>query len=283
MKSEKRAQGRLKGQRGKAKKALGQHFLVDRNVLGRIIAAADIAPNELIIEIGPGRGILTSALLEKGCFVKAVELDDTLAKGLSKRFEEQPNLEVVTDDARHVPLECLVSKSTPYKVVANLPYYAASPIIRRFLEAEYKPSAMVVLVQKEVAQNMAASPGKMGLLSVATQLYGNPHIIASISPSSFKPPPKVTSALVRIDLYSKPLLRLSSVDSFFALVRAGFSSPRKQIHNCLGRALLLSPEAVTNILQSADIDALRRPGTLTVEEWGRLYEEWKSLENTPFG
>ena len=283
MKSRARVSDRLKGRTRKAKKTLGQHFLVDRTVLQRIIVAADIAPNEQIIEIGPGRGFLTSALLEKACSVKAIELDDKLAQDLRERFEGQFKLEVVTADARHIPLQRIAGEFDSYKVVANLPYYAASPIIRRFLEAENKPTAMVVLVQKEVAQNMVALPGKMGLLSVATQLYGNPQIVAVIPPSAFKPPPKVTSALVRIDLYSTPLLRLASADSFFELVRAGFSSPRKQIHNGLGHALPLSPKSVISLLKSVHIDIARRPGTLTLEEWGCLHRAWRSLESTPSG
>jgi 16S rRNA (adenine1518-N6/adenine1519-N6)-dimethyltransferase len=221
--------------------------------------------------------------LEKACSVKAIELDDKLAQDLRERFEGQFKLEVVTADARHIPLQRIAGEFDSYKVVANLPYYAASPIIRRFLEAENKPTAMVVLVQKEVAQNMAALPGKMGLLSVATQLYGNPQIVAVIPPSAFKPSPKVTSALVRIDLYPTPLLRLASADSFFELVRAGFSSPRKQIHNGLGHALPLSPKSVISLLKSVHIDIARRPGTLTLEEWGCLHRAWRSLESTPSG
>ena len=140
---------------------------------------------------------------------------------------------------------------------------------------------MVVLVQKEVAQNMTASPGKMGLLSVATQLYGNPRIVASVPPSAFRPAPKVTSAIVRIEVYPDPSLKLDSVDGFFELVRAGFSSRRKQVHNSLRNALSLSSEAVLKMLAHAEIDARRRPGTLSLEEWGRLYETWSALDVVP--
>ena len=269
---------RPKGRADRTKKSLGQHFLVDRRVLRRIVSAAAIASTDLIVEIGPGRGILTEALLEAAHAVKAVELDDTLARDLRARLENRGGLEVVTADGRYVPLAPLVGESTPYKVVANLPYYAASPIVRRFLEAENKPTLMVVLVQKEVAQNMTASPGKMGLLSVATQLYGSPRIVASVPPGAFRPAPKVTSALVRIDVYPEPALKLDSIDHFFELVRAGFSSPRKQIHNSLGRALSMPTDAVTEMLSNAVIDATRRPGTLSLQEWGRLYGTWRPLE-----
>ena len=278
MKTGTRVRDRPKGRAGKAKKSLGQHFLVDRRVLRRIVSASEIASTDLVVEIGPGRGILTEALLETARAVKAVEIDDALAADLRERFEGRGNLEVIATDARHIPVESLAGEASPYKVVANLPYYAASPIVRRFLEAENKPTLMVVLVQKEVAQNMTAPPGKMGLLSVATQLYGNPRIVASVAPSAFRPAPKVTSALVRIDVYPEPALKLDSVDRFFELVRAGFSSPRKQVHNSLGHALSLPPGTVADMLKETNIDATRRPGTLSLEEWGRLYGIWRALK-----
>ena len=262
--------------RAGARKSLGQHFLVDRRVLARILQAAEVSPADYVVEVGPGRGILTAALLETAGAVKAVELDESLAARLADAFGSREGFDVVAADARKVPLDSLVPEGAAYKVVANLPYYAASPIIRRFLEADRKPTLMVVLVQREVGRNMAATPGSMGLLSVAVQLYGRPRIVAYVPPRAFRPTPKVTSALVRIDVYPEPALRLDSVDDFFRLVRAGFSAPRKQVHNCLRQALSLPQETVVDMLSEADIDPKRRPAPLSLEDWGALYDAWST-------
>ena len=257
--------------RARPKRSLGQHFLVDRGVLARIVEAGEVSPSDYVVEVGPGRGILTEALLEKGATVKALEIDKALADRLSEAIGNRDNLELVAADARTIPLDSLVPASTPYKVVANLPYYAASPIVRRFLEADRKPTVMVVLLQREVARNMAADPGRMGLLSVAVQLYGRPRIVAYIPPRAFRPAPKVTSALVRIDVYPEPALPLDSIDAFFRLVRAGFSAPRKQVHNCLRQVFSLPHETVVGMLSEAGIDPKRRPATLSLDDWGALY------------
>lgn len=257
------------------RKALAQHFLVDRRVLGRIVEAAEVSPGEAIIEVGPGRGILTRELARRGARVVAVELDEALAASLRQEFQDAPNVTLVVADARDVDIASLVPPGTPYKLVANLPYYAASPIIRRFLEAEHKPRLMVVMVQREVAQNMAAPPGKTTVLSIATQLYGRPRIVAYVPPGAFRPPPKVTSAVVRIDVYPRPALELDSVEDFFRLVKAGFSAPRKQLHNCLRHGLSLPAEAVDAMLAQAGIDTARRAETLSLEEWGSLYRAFR--------
>lgn len=167
---------------------------------------------------------------------------------------------------------------TTYKVVANLPYYAASPIVRRFLSAEHKPRLMVVMVQREVARNMAAVPGQMRLLSVAVQLYGWPRIVASVPPRAFRPPPAVSSAVVRIDVFEEPPIPIDSEERFFEVVRAGFSTPRKQIRNSLRNGLGLTGDAVSSVLGKAAIDPTRRAQTLTLEEWGALYRSWRSRD-----
>ena len=258
-----------------AKKSLGQNFLVDRRIVSRIIAAADLSPGDTVLEIGPGRGILTRPLAERTATLTAIELDDDLAATLTTEFAEQSHVRIVHADAREIEIASLIPHDSPYKLIANLPYYAAQPIIRRFLEAEHKPSVMVVMVQREVAQNMTATPDKMSLLSVATQLYGKPRIVASVQPRAFRPAPKVTSAVVRIDVYSQPALALESVDAFFNLVRAGFSAPRKQIHNCLQQGLSIPRLESEAILSDADIDPKRRPQTLSLDDWGNLYAAWR--------
>ena len=259
----------------RAKKSLGQNFLVDRRIVSRIIAAADLSPGDAVLEIGPGRGILTRPLAERAATLTAIELDDDLAATLTTEFAGQSHVRIIHADAREVEIASLIQQDLPYKLIANLPYYAAQPIIRRFLEAEHKPSAMVVMVQREVARNMTAAPGEMSLLSVATRLYGKPRMVTSVQPRAFRPAPKVTSAVVRIDVYPTPALVLDSTDAFFTLVRAGFCAPRKQIHNCLQQGLSIPRADSEAMLSVAGIDPKRRPQTLSLDDWGSLYAAWR--------
>ena len=256
--------------RPKARKALGQHFLVDKRVLARILRAADPQPGETIVEVGPGHGTLTAELAERDGNVIAVELDDVLAARLKERFEGDAPVRVVTGDARRVDPAALVD-GEPYKFVANLPYYAALPIVRRFLESDHPPSRMVVMVQREVAEAMTAKPGGMTLLSVAVQLYGSPAIVCRVTPRAFRPPPKVSSAVVRINVYPETALDLDSVDEFFRVVRAGFSAPRKMIRNSLKNGLRAEQCDVLQALAAARIEPTLRPGALGMEDWGRVY------------
>ena len=258
-----------------AKKSLGQNFLTDRRIVARIIGAAELADNDAVLEIGPGRGVLTRQLAARAGSLTAIELDDDLAAALTTEFSAHPHVRIVHADAREVEIASVVPSQAPYKLIANLPYYAALPIVRRFLEAERKPTLMVVMVQREVARSMTAAPGGMSLLSVATQLYGKPRIVASVPPRAFRPAPKVTSAVVRIDVFSQPALSHDSIDDFFTLVRAGFSAPRKQIHNCLQKGLSIPRMDAEAMLSRAGIDASRRPQTLSVAEWGSLYAAWR--------
>ena len=260
----------------RTKKSLGQNFLVDRRVRAKIVEAADISPTDTILEVGPGRGFLTKALAERVGRVVAVELDDALIPSLREKFADYDNVEIVSGDARTVDIDSLVGTATKYKVVANLPYYAATPIVRRFLEAPHKPTTLVVMVQREVGQEMTAPPGKMGILSVATQVYGSPRIVASVPPKAFRPSPNVTSAVVRIDTYAEPAVAFDSVESFFTLVRAGFSTPRKQLHNSLKNGLDIDAEEIMALLGNAEISPTRRAQTLSIDEWRDLYREYAS-------
>ena len=261
----------------RAKKSLGQNFLVDSRVRTKIVDAANISPDDTIVEIGPGRGFLTKALAERAGRVVAVELDDGLVPRLRETFAASHNVEIVHGDARTIDIGSLVGAAREYKVVANLPYYAATPIVRRFLESSHKPRTLVVMVQREVGQEMTAPPGKMGILSVATQVYGKPHIVTSVPPKAFRPSPNVTSAVVRIDTYSEPAVAFDNAESFFTLVRAGFSARRKQLHNSLRNGLDVEPDAVLRMLDRAGIPPSRRAQTLSIDEWGRLYHEYASL------
>ena len=258
----------------RARKSLGQNFLVDGGVRSRIVSAADLSPGDTVVEVGPGRGFLTRALAKRAGSVVAVELDAALAASLEEKA--LPHVRVVCADAREIPIESLVDETTAYKLVANLPYYAASPIIRRFLESRHKPELMVVMVQREVAQTMTAKQGKMGLLSVATQVYGRPRVVCHVPPRAFRPTPKVWSSVVRIDVYDAPAVPFDSAQGFFEVVRAGFSAPRKQIRNSLANGLVIPSTRSESVLVEAGIDPSRRAQTLTIEEWGQLHEAWRT-------
>ncbi len=260
------------------RKSLGQHFLVDNRILARIVTAAQLSSDDLVVEIGPGKGALTRRLLPQVAGVVAVEVDDELAQSLAARLDNPAHLSVIQEDARTVDLPRVVGESS-YKVVANLPYYAANPIIRRFLEARHRPTEMVVMVQREVAESMTASPGKMSLLSVAVQFYATARMVCSVPPTAFRPPPKVTSAVVRLDLSPRPALDEDEAPAFFRLVRAGFSAPRKQLHNSLGHGLGIGSIPASQMLQVAGLDGTRRAGTLSLGEWLAIYQVWAGTDD----
>lgn len=258
----------LRRYRLKARKGLGQHFLIDMEVLQTSVQAADISPDDVVVEVGPGLGVLTQELIERAGRVIAVEVDTRLASALESRFAGKPDFTVINTDVLDFDIEGAVGAGC-YKLVANLPYYVAAPTLRHFLEAGNKPSRMVVMVQKEVAESMVAEPGRMGLLSVSIQLYGRPKIVRYVPADSFHPAPKVDSAIVCIDVYDHPAVEVEPVD-FFRVVRAGFSAPRKQLRNSLSLGLSVEPEAAAAVLERAGILSKRRAETLTLEEWARL-------------
>ena len=253
------------------KKSLGQHFLIDQDVLSEIVESAELATSDTILEIGPGHGVLTKELTKRAKNVIAIEIDAQLAQTLPLKLGHPKNLTVVNDDARNVQLPKLMGTTARYKVLANLPYYAATFIIRRFLEAKIKPSLMVVMVQKEVADSIVGKPGKMSLLGISVQFYGCPRIISVVPPQAFIPKPKVTSAVIRIDLFSKPRVEIDDPSQFFEVVSAGFSAPRKQILNSLSLGLRESREFAADILMLAGICANRRPSTLSIQDWELLF------------
>ena len=261
------------------RKSLGQHFLTDGRIANRIVAAAEPTDADTILEIGPGTGFLTRRLLERASQVVAVELDATLASELPARLGDPPNLNVRHGDARSVEIADLVGGATPYKLVANLPYYAAAPIVRRFLEADTPPTTMVVMVQREVGEAMTAAPGKMTLMSVATQFYAAASVVTHVPPRCFRPPPKVSSTVVRLEVLPKPAAPVNDRDGFFALARAGFSAPRKTVRNSLSRGTGASPAIVEATLAGIGIDPQRRPATLSISEWAALDAGWP--ERTP--
>ena len=263
----------------KPKKRLGQHFLVDEAVLERILSAAELGHGDIVVEVGPGLGILTEGLAKRGAKVIAVELDFKLVNMLRKRLAPFPNVKIVHVDILKVTPQQLLQNNLAaselaqgYKVIANLPYYITSPILRHFLEAQLQPSEMVVMVQKEVGEAIAATPGKMSVLSARTQFYSKPTIISYVPAASFYPPPKVNSVILRLDIYSQPPIEVSDVASFFDVVMHGFSSPRKQLRNSLAHSLDMPSNQVTLLLGKAGIEARRRAETLSLEEWRELWE-----------
>jgi len=262
----------------KPKKRLGQHFLVNKAVLERILSAAEVRPGDVVIEVGPGLGILTEALARCGAEVIAVEVDARLVGFLKKRLAPLAAVKIVHADILQVSPERLLQENSSgfrpgdgYKVVANLPYYITSPVLSHFLESEPRPSRMVVMVQKEVGETIAAGPGKMRLLSVKTQFYSKPYIVAYVPAASFYPPPKVDSVILRLDIYPQPHIKVSDVEGFFEMVASGFGAPRKQLRNSLAHSLGISPSQVSSLLSKAGIDGRRRAETLSLEEWNRLW------------
>ena len=197
-----------------------------------------------------------------------------LADALPARLDHPSNLSTIQGDARVIDVESLLGADKPYKLVANLPYYAANPIVRRFLETEPKPSLLVVMLQQEVAQAMVAQPGKMSLLSVATQFYASARRVCTVPPRSFHPPPAVTSAVIRLDVRDRPAVDVIDEGGFFDVVRAGFSARRNQLHNALAQGLKADREALTQLLADAGIDGMRRAQTLSLEEWARISTVW---------
>jgi len=258
------------------KKSLGQNFLVDRQALKRIVEAAEVGPEDVILEIGPGLGTLTRCLATRAGWVVAVELDRRLVEVLEQTLADLPNVEVIHGDILELNPADLLERymaSLRYKVVANLPYYITSAVLRHLLTAQVKPKVMVVTVQLEVAQRITAEPGDMSLLAVSVQFYGRPRIVARIKAGAFYPSPQVDSAVVRIDLGDRPLVEVNDVDGFFEVVRAGFAQRRKQLRNALAAELALPTGEVAQALSRAGVNPKRRAQALSIEEWARVWRE----------
>lgn len=262
---------------------LGQHFLVDQSVAGKIIRAARIGPEDTVVEVGPGRGALTGQLAASAGRLAVVEIDPALAAEQSAKYAGRDDVAVLNADARVVSVEDIpfVADADEYILVANLPYYAATPIIRNFLESARPPRTMVVMVQREVAREMQAEPGKMSMLSVATQVYAAVETLLAVPPSAFRPPPRVNSSVIRLNPLPQPAVQVDSLQSFFDLVRNGFKAPRKQMHNSLAKGLNIPPADARALVESAGVETERRPATLSLAEWQRLYEVW-SAAGRPF-
>jgi 16S rRNA (adenine1518-N6/adenine1519-N6)-dimethyltransferase len=250
-------------------KAMGQHLLVDRTVLDRIVAAADLAPDEAVLEVGPGVGVLTAELVKVAERVVVVELDRRMVRVLRETVPAS-HLEIVQDDALAVEPADLFG-DRPYKVVANLPYGVATALLRKLLYLPVaRPVELIVMVQLEVGQRLAARPNDMSLLAVQAQLVADVDLLFRVRPASFFPPPAVDSAVLRLrPLPGYRVPPLPNENRFFQTVAAGFSQKRKQVHNALG-ALGVGTERIQAALAAAGIAPARRAETLTLEEWSLL-------------
>lgn len=268
------------------RRRLGQHFLRDGSVAREIVDAAEISIGDVIVEIGPGTGALTGHIVEAadrtGSSVVLVELDVKYAARIEDKFGYMPNVRVVCADARDLDFETLpeLSQGRRYKVVANLPYYAGTPIVRSFLEREHQPTSMTVMLQREVARDMCAKPGKMSLLSLAVQIYSSPKALFSVPPSAFRPPPKVHSTVIQLMPRVDPLVRSDRIDDLFVVARAAFLGRRKQLHNSLANGLLMPTADVKTMLAEAGIDSQRRPATLSIDEWISLAQQWRIVNGS---
>ncbi len=258
------------------KKYWGQNFLIDKAVLADIIRAADLKKNDVVLEIGPGLGTLTKELSraiakqnqnKKGKII-AIEKDPRLVKILKEELRGFKNVGIVQGDILKLTTDNL-QLTTDYKVVANLPYYITSPVIRKFLETKNPPKLMVLMVQKEVAERICSRPPKMSVLTVACQFYAKPGIIRIVKKECFFPQPKVDSTIIK--LTTKNLQTTTEFcQHFFKIVKAGFSSPRKQLKNNLKRELKLDEKTVEDWLQKNNLQPIQRPETLSVKDWINL-------------
>lgn len=265
----------------KPRKSLGQHFLSDPVILDRIVRESGVGPDDTVLEIGPGTGELTERLVAVTRWVVAVEIDETLARHVRRRLADAANLRVINAAVLdHTPGELLAEgdAAPPYSVVANIPYYITAPILRTFLETPDRPEWLTLMVQKEVAESIVAAPGTMSLLGVSVQFYGEARLLFTVPREAFHPPPKVASAVVRIDVRDRPAIDVPDVEQFFEVVRAGFSQPRKQLHNALASRLWLPPDSAPGLLRSIGIDPMRRAQTLSLEEWAAVAQAVRSAQ-----
>ncbi len=247
-------------------KGLGQNFLRDNQALQKVVNAAEPKMDDSVLEVGAGLGSLTRYLALAVKSVVAVELDTRLFSALKTTLAPYNNIRLVQGDILKLdPAELM---DTPdYLVVANIPYYITSAIIRHLLESNPKPRRVVLTIQQEVAERICALPGEMSLLALSVQVYGRPQIKADIPAGAFYPSPKVDSCVLCVDIYSEPVIPVPQMETFFSLARAGFSQKRKTLRNSISAGMRIPPGEAQEKLTAAGIDPQRRAETLDLEEW----------------
>ena len=251
------------------KKSLGQNFLLDQAALRKITEAAEIPVDGEVLEIGPGLGSLTRYLAQVARRVVAVELDGNLIPVLQEVLAPYPQVEIIHGDIlKQDPAKLMGVPG--YRVVANIPYYITSAVIRHLLESTVKPTSMVLTMQKEVAERICAEPGEMSLLALSVQVYGEPKQVARIPAGAFYPPPNVDLIVLKMDLFPEPRIPNGELTAFFRLAKAGFSQKRKTLRNSLAGGMGWKPEQSEEILKTAGIDPQRRAETLSIDEWKEL-------------
>jgi len=260
-------------------KGLGQNFLIDKNVLEKIIKVSEIKKTDTVLEVGPGMGVLTQKLAEKARRIVAVEKDETMIEVLKETVNDFNNIEVISEDILQIDLAQYTKK--PYKVIANIPYYLTSPLIRKFLESKNQPEEMVLMLQKEVAQRICSKPPEMSLLAVSVQYYAKAKIEFYVSKNCFWPAPKIDSAIIKITPNRK-FDKIES-DSFFEIVKAGFSHPRKQLIGNLSKKLKLNKQQTGKWLEDNGIGSNQRAETLGIIDWTNLTKSFGKLELDQMG
>lgn len=257
-----------------AKKSLGQNFLQDEGILKQIIEAAELEPSDHVLEIGPGKGALTDQLLERAGKVTAVELDDRLIPFLKMDYAKYKNFELVHGDAlTYTP------PSTPYKIVANIPYYITSPLLNHYLMEQFlggnPPSLIVFMVQKEVAEKIVAKDGRHSVLSLQVHLFGEPEMVCKVPRSAFQPAPKVDSAVIKIRVAPRPKID-ADIKKLFWLLKVSFAQKRQMLSKNLAAVLRVKPEEIRIRLRELNINENTRAEALTLEEWAKLYEAFRT-------
>lgn len=256
----------------------------DYGVVGRIVAASDCGPDDTVIEIGPGLGVLTERIVETAGRLIAVEIDANLAQRLRQRFLAQDNVTVLEHDVLRLTPGSILTEvglqdETPYSVVGNLPYNAGAAILRHFLEAESPPRSIVAMLQREVADSIAAAPGRMSLLGVSVQVYARARKLFNVPPRAFYPSPRVTSSVIRLDALEEPLIAPEQREQFFRTVRAGFRAPRKQLRNTLSQGLGIPAAEAIELIEAAGLEPTLRPQDVPLEGWLRLAAEYAGTES----
>lgn len=260
-------------------KFLGQNFLIDENVLYKIIEAADLKAGDNVLEIGPGLGTLTEALCQKGANVIAIEKDKDLIPALRDNLKDFETFTLIEDDFLELDFEKLISAfrkkgKTKYSVISNIPYYVTSPVIRKILSAEHLPEQIVFLVQREVAERIAAKAGGTSFISVLVQFYGTPNVVEIVKPESFWPAPEVDSAILKIVLDRKRKNSAEEKKGLWRLVKIGFAARRKTLANNLSAGLRIPREKAEEIIKSLGFGAKARAQELEVEDWIKLFDKF---------